>query len=434
MLVDPHDQNSIAEALLKLVSDRNLWMECRVHGLNNINYYSWPQHCRIYLARIDQCRMRHPHWQDNAFLDRPQVDDDFQRDSLKGVHTHLSIDDKALGNGSDLLESQIRMLHWEKDNGMGVQKPFATLGQESSSSAADRMLLRRKAKRVFVIAIDCYDSDGQPGVKMLKAIQEIITALKDEPSLPLPGFILSTAMTLSETITLLNPGGFQLHEFDALICGSGSRIYYPDVYADSASMLSEAQFCIDQDYSAHIEYRWGGEGIRKSMAKIMMYKDTNVEAQAIMEDEICSNEHCLAYKIKDPNQALRVEELRRNLRMRGLRCHVLYCKNETKLHILPLFASRAQALRYLFVRWGTDLSNMFVFVGETGDSDYEGLLSGIHKTIILKGCVDGGSERLLRSNGSYHKEDMVPFESPNMVATELDFSSETITNAFKKLM
>jgi len=45
-------------------------------------------------------------------------------------------------------------------------------------------------------------------------------------------------------------------------------------------------------------------------------------------------------------QARPVDELRQKLRMRGLRCHLMYCRNSTRLQVIPLLASRSQALRY----------------------------------------------------------------------------------------
>ncbi|KAM1774412.1 hypothetical protein ACFX1R_045808 [Malus domestica] len=48
LLVDPHDQRSIVDALLKLVSDKQLWARCRQNGLKNIHLFSWPEHCKTY--------------------------------------------------------------------------------------------------------------------------------------------------------------------------------------------------------------------------------------------------------------------------------------------------------------------------------------------------------------------------------------------------
>lgn len=50
----------------------------------------------------------------------------------------------------------------------------------------------------------------------------------------------------------------------------------------------------------------------------------------------------------DPDsQAKKVDDLRQKLRMRGLRCHSMYCRSSTRLQTIPLLASRAQALRYI---------------------------------------------------------------------------------------
>nr|XP_011467975.1 PREDICTED: probable sucrose-phosphate synthase 2 [Fragaria vesca subsp. vesca] len=98
--------------------------------------------------------------------------------------------------------------------------------------------------------------------------------------------------------------------------------------------------------------------------------------------------------------------------MRGLRCHPMYCRSSTRMQIVPLLASRAQALRYLFVRWRLNVANMFVFLGESGDTDYEEMIAGTHKTIIMKVVVGKGSEELLRTSGSYVRDDIVPPQSP----------------------
>lgn len=44
---------------------------------------------------------------------------------------------------------------------------------------------------------------------------------------------------------------------------------------------------------------------------------------------------------------MRIDDLRQKLRLRGLRCHPMYCRNSTRMQIVPLLASRSQALRYI---------------------------------------------------------------------------------------
>lgn len=60
------------------------------------------------------------------------------------------------------------------------------------------------------------------------------------------------------------------------------------------------------------------------------------------------------------------------------------------------------------------MSKSVFFSGEKGDTDYEDLLGGLHKTIILKGEVGSDSEKLLRSEENFKREDAVPLDSPNI--------------------
>lgn len=76
---------------------------------------------------------------------------------------------------------------------------------------------------------------------------------------------------------------------------------------------------------------------------------------------------------------------------------------------------------------------MCVILGETGDTDYEELISGTHKTLILKGAVKEGSEDLLRTPGSYLREDVVPPESPLITYTSGNESVEEFANALRQL-
>lgn len=77
-----------------------------------------------------------------------------------------------------------------------------------------------------------------------------------------------------------------------------------------------------------------------------------------------------------------------------------------------------------------DLSKTVVFVGECGDTDYEGLLGGVHKSVVMKGiCSNAGN---LHTNRSYPLEDVVPFDSPNIVQIE-SCDSDKITASLMQL-
>ena len=84
------------------------------------------------------------------------------------------------------------------------------------------------------------------------------------------------------------------------------------------------------------------------------------------------------------------------------------------------------------MRWRLNVANMYVILGQTGDTDYEELISGTHKTIIMKGVVAKGSEEKHRGPGSYQRDDVVPDKSP-LVACITETSVEKIANALKEL-
>ncbi|KAL1221268.1 putative sucrose-phosphate synthase 2 [Cardamine amara subsp. amara] len=73
---------------------------------------------------------------------------------------------------------------------------------------------------------------------------------------------------------------------------------------------------------------------------------------------------------------------------------------------------------------------MVVFVGESGDTDYEGLLGGIHKTVILK-CIASDLHEL-HGNISYPMEDVIPLNSVNIIEAE-ECGPDAIKMALEKL-
>lgn len=79
---------------------------------------------------------------------------------------------------------------------------------------------------------------------------------------------------------------------------------------------------------------------------------------------------------------------------------------------------------------------MCVILGETGDTDYEEMISGTHKTLIIKDVIGKGSEGLLRTSGSYLRDDIVPRDSPLVAHIKGDEATpqdilEVLRNLFK---
>ncbi|XP_042492227.1 probable sucrose-phosphate synthase 4 [Macadamia integrifolia] len=413
LLVDPHDQKAISDALLKLVADKSLWLECSKNGLKNIHRFSWPEHCRNYLSHVEHCRIRHP----TTRLElTPNVVEEPMSDSLKDVDLSLkfSIDggDIKLHGELDPATRQKELIEALTRRRQRSEYPVAsTNGNVNVSYGPGRR------QRLFVIAMDCYDSNGGITSSLQMIIKNIMEATAGSGR---TGFLLSTGSTLTEIVDVLRSCRVEPSDFDALICNSGSEMYYPwrDLVADV-------------DYAAHTEYRWPGENVKSTVMRFAKVEsgDENDVAEYV---EACTS-RCHTYLMKQGAKTRRIDQLQQKLRMRGFRCSLVYTHASRRLNVVPLFASRAMALRYLSIRWGIDLSKMIAFVGDKGDTDYESLLVGLHKTLILKGTVEQGSESLLHGDDSYKREDVIPQDSPYITSIDECCDAHNISIALENL-
>lgn len=58
---------------------------------------------------------------------------------------------------------------------------------------------------------------------------------------------------------------------------------------------------------------------------------------------------------------------------------------------------------------------MHLLVGSKGDTDYEEIVSGTHKTVVLDNLVEEGSDKLLRAGNGYGRGEFVADDSANVV-------------------
>ncbi|KAI4388871.1 hypothetical protein MLD38_001161 [Melastoma candidum] len=406
LLVDPHDQKAISDALLKLVADKNLWVECRKNGLKNIHRFSWTEHCRNYLLHVEHCRNRHP----TTHFQMVPVPEEPMSESLRDVEDlslKFSIDELKANGELDPVARQKELIE-------SLVRKASLNGNPSGNNYTGRR------QKIFVIAVDSYTSTGGFSENFPAVIKNIMKAARVDLGLQRVGFVLLTGATLQETLESLKVGDVNVADFEALSCSSGSVMYYP-------WRVMEA----DLDYEGHLEYKWPGENVRSMVLRLARSEDP--EDDDIKEFNGGCNSKCIAYDVKAGAKVKRIDDLRQRLRMRGFRCNLVYTCAGSRLNVTPLFASRTQALRYLSVRWGIDLSDTAVFVGDKGDTDHEYLLSGLHKSIILNGTVEFGSERLLRSNENFKRGDVVPGGSPRIATVEDGLKSYLISAALTNL-
>lgn len=270
LLIDPHDQKAISDALLKLLADKNLWLECRKSGLKNIHRFSWPEHCRNYLCHIEHCRNRHPA---NRLEVVPAVEEPMS-ESLRGVEDlslKFSVDGDFKVNG-------------DLDPSSRQQDLIEILTQRAAAGGSPIISYcpgRRQA--LYVVATDCYNDNGIITETLSSVIKNIKQAMGSRSSQI--GLVLLTGLTLREVMEAFKSFQLKPEEFDALVCSSGSEIYYP--WKDLA---------IDEDYEAHIEYRWPSEHV-----KSMVMRLAKMEGGADDDIEHCttaSNSRCFSYAIR----------------------------------------------------------------------------------------------------------------------------------------
>ncbi|KAI7751649.1 hypothetical protein M8C21_026209 [Ambrosia artemisiifolia] len=427
LLVDPHDHESVADALLKLVADKQLWSKCRSNGLRNIHLFSWTEHCKTYLSRIASCKPRHPGWLKNNDSDdddensEPESPGDSLRDMQDiSLNLKFSMDGVDAEDRKNKLENAVMSM--SKAN--IVKTAQRTVSGEKTDQAKFPAIRRRN--HIFVIAIDADNIEN-----LFVNVKKIFEAVENEKNDGSVGFILATSLQMAEIHSYLVSNGLSPSDFDAFICNSGADLYY------SSSHSEDNPFVFDLYYHSHIEYRWGGEGLRKTLVRwassIIDKKAQNKnEEHVVTEDESVSTNYCYAFNVQNPALVPPAKELRKMMRIQALRCHIIYCQNGRKINVIPVLASRSQALRYLYLRWGMDLSKVVVFIGESGDTDYEGFLGGVHKTVILKGVSNTISDQL-HANRIYPLSDVWPTDSANVIQTPEQFGVADIRGSLAKL-
>lgn len=394
LLVDPHDEAAITEALLSLLADKARWAECRRNGLRNIHRFSWPHHCRLYLSHVAaNCDHPAPH----QLLRVPASPraapaehgtDDSLSESLRGLS--ISIDashDLKAGDSAAAIMDALR------------RRRSADRPPSSAARAIGHAPGRRQG--LLVLAVDCYNGDGTPDAERMKKAVDLALSAAAAAGGRL-GCVLSTGMTIAEAADALSACGVDPAGFDALVCSSGADLCYP-----------WREVAADDEYAGHVAFRWPGNHVCAAVPRLG--KAEGAQEKDLAFDEAACSGHCHAYAAAGASKVKKVDSIRQSLRMRGFRCNLVYTRACTRLNVIPLSASRPRALRYLSIQWGIDLSKVAVLVGDKGDTDRERLLPGLHRTLVLPELVCHGSEELRRDQDGFLAEDVVSMDSPNIL-------------------
>lgn len=171
-----------------------------------------------------------------------------------------------------------------------------------------------------------------------EALSELVTQINADVAL---GFGVATGRHLSSAIKVLNDNGVSIP--DILITSVGTEIHYG------------RKLRPDTDWQRHIDYRWDRERLRQMLEGIPGLRLQPRENQL---------SHKLSYYI-DPDKAPPIRELTRHLRNHNLSANLIY-SHQAYLDLLPIRASKGQAVRYLGAKWGISPQCMLV-AGDSGN-------------------------------------------------------------------
>jgi len=179
-----------------------------------------------------------------------------------------------------------------------------------------------------------------------EALHKLIERLRNEGHST--GVGIATGRNLSSSLEMLEEWNFPRP--DLLIVATGSEIYYgPQVVPDT-------------NWQRHISYHWDAEAVRQAMEELPGVNLQPPETQGKFKVSYFINE----------TKSLSFKEIMRHLRRCGLHVKGIYSHN-MYLDLLPIRASKGDAIRYCALKWGLPIQQ-FLVAGASGND--ESMLSG----------------------------------------------------------
>ncbi len=156
-------------------------------------------------------------------------------------------------------------------------------------------------------------------------------------------FGVATGRTVESAVKVLKK--WRVPMPDILITSVGSEInYWPSLRPDKG-------------WSNHIRHQWRREALAEAFKEIPGLTIQSPENQ---------REFKLSYLVT-PEQMPPLEQLYQHLHQQNLHAKLIY-SHEAFLDVLPIRASKGQAVRYLAYKWGLSLQN-FLIAGDSGNDE-----------------------------------------------------------------
>ncbi|HIK04461.1 MAG TPA: HAD-IIB family hydrolase [Trichormus sp. M33_DOE_039] len=169
------------------------------------------------------------------------------------------------------------------------------------------------------------------------------------------GVGIATGRSLKSTLSMLEEWQFPMP--DLLITSTGSEIYYgPRIVTDTS-------------WQKHISQNWQPEAIREAMKNIPGVELQSADAQGKFK---------ISYFV-DPSVSPSYREIIRHLRRQQLPVKGVY-SHDMYLDLLPIRASKGDAIRYIALKWGLPIKR-FLVAGASGND--ETMLAGNTLAVVV---------------------------------------------------
>ncbi|AFY61782.1 HAD-IIB family hydrolase [Synechococcus sp. PCC 6312] len=173
-----------------------------------------------------------------------------------------------------------------------------------------------------------------------ESLRELMSALERDENL---GFGVATGRHLESAIAILDE--WNVPWPDVFITSVGSEIYYgPKLTPDTS-------------WKHHINHRWRPDLVRQAMAD---FPGITLQSQENQRP------HKISYLV-EPDIAPALTQILRHLRRLKLHVQGIY-SHEQFLDLLPLRASKGDALRYFALKWNFAMGNLIV-AGDSGNDE-----------------------------------------------------------------
>lgn len=428
VVVDPTDTEAVTAALLKILTNAQTWDEMSRNGVANIMAYSWPSHVKRYVEAVDaeirflRAYRRHDRTMSGLLESR------VLGGKAGGASSHDSKPDVSQLNRNFSVPQPTRGLSPRPNAGAPLRRNISgvsaddmallkELGAAPAAGARQEALGWGRARLVFVTL----DAEG-----LAPAVADAIKAV-DQARPEHTGIGVLSMLGFERTREVLEAQDLDLKLIDFMICNAG---------ADAWHRRGDGEWDADEAYQSTIEFEWDRTSLHRVLKKIISQPAHESQKplprlkellyDVVEQPKSGVHPRHVVLELDEETQGIlsvgmgpkgretlglrRVsivaDRLKRRLRSKGFRAsYTLQLVDRAgadpaaALHLTPVRASRAMALRFLARAWGRGMDAIAVVAvvpavdadagyAEAPTSDLADLVAGVQRVVVLPQARD----------------------------------------------